>query len=251
MAEFPGIGHRQQPSLRFDSLQDACYFTDFQSDMWVGAVSDGAGSASRSDIGAEIVSREAVEALCYLISDTLPDSETAWRAVLEQCVGRVYTKLQVRAVDLNCSLNDLAATLILVAATPQLAVAAQIGDGAAVIRSASGEWHALTKPDRGEYANETVFITSPRSIDHLQFSQRVEHAGQIALFSDGIQNLALRLPEAEPSAGFFDPLFFFIDSSDLEPGEAALRDLLLSPRFSTRTDDDLTLLLASWRADES
>ena len=63
----------------------------------------------------------------------------------------------------------------------------------------------------------------------------------VALLTDGLQSLALKLPAATPHAPFFRPLFQFA-SDPLKSGEIA--GWMASPKVAARTDDDLTLLLA-------
>jgi hypothetical protein len=57
---------------------------------------------------------------------------------------------------------------------------------------------------------------------------------------------ALRMPGADPHPGFFAPLFQFLSrEGDGTLAQEALASFLASPRVRGRTDDDLTLLLAT------
>ena len=68
----------------------------------------------------------------------------------------------------------------------------------------------------------------------------------VAMFSDGLQMLALKMPGATPHAPFFTPLFRFMRGEpDPQLRLDQLQKLLQSPRISQRADDDLTLLLAT------
>ena len=68
----------------------------------------------------------------------------------------------------------------------------------------------------------------------------------IAILSDGLQMLALKIPEYMPHAPFFSPLFRFVaEVTDETEAKEQLEAFLRSPRVRKRTDDDLTLLLAT------
>jgi hypothetical protein len=54
------------------------------------------------------------------------------------------------------------------------------------------------------------------------------------------------MPGADPHPGFFAPLFQFLSrEGDGTLAQEALASFLASPRVRGRTDDDLTLLLAT------
>ena len=132
-------------------------------------------------------------------------------------------------------------------ATPQQVAVAQVGDGAAVVGDGDGNIVALTVPPCGEYINETIFLVSPDAIETAQWQVWQGKPAQIAIFSDGLQMLALKMPEAVPHAPFFSPLFrFAAQIQDEAEAKQQLDSFLRSPRVTERTDDDLTLLLASF-----
>lgn len=73
----------------------------------------------------------------------------------------------------------------------------------------------------------------------------------MALFSDGLQGLAVNFAERAPHDGFFRPLFSAVRAEP--PGHSRelsdrLQRFLDSPRVNARTDDDKTLVLATRRA---
>ena len=76
-------------------------------------------------------------------------------------------------------------------------------------------------------------------------------AAHVAVFSDGLQMLALKMPGGAPHAPFFAPLFRFINNAADEPQiHSELESFLRSPTVRRRADDDLTLFLAA-RADRA
>jgi hypothetical protein len=198
-------------------------------------------------VGALLAGRTAVEALAReLQARAPPRKEKDWRTLLTGVLGESRAALQEQAVARDVALRDLATTLILVAAGPGWIAAAQVGDGAAVAREAAGNARALTRPGSEEYLNQTVFLTAENALSQPQIVLWRGAARQVALFSDGLQMLALRMPGGEPHAPFFTPLFAFAESAtDPEAARRELEGFLRSPRITGRTDDDLTLLLAT------
>ncbi len=143
-----------------------------------------------------------------------------------------------------------ATTLTCAIATAGRLVVGQIGDGAVV----AGEGEALvavTRLQRGEYANETHFLTQADALEHLEIALVEQPVSALAVMSDGLVRLALKMPEQEPHAPFFRPLFR-VTAAVAEPGGAldeteAARQLsafLGSERVNARTDDDKSLVLA-------
>ena len=66
------------------------------------------------------------------------------------------------------------------------------------------------------------------------------------MFTDGIQNLVLDAATSAPHVPFFAPTFrWFESNADRPDSPSALEALLVSPKVTSRSDDDVTLLLAS------
>jgi hypothetical protein len=109
-----------------------------------------------------------------------------------------------------------------------------------------GNFSSLTTPQRGEYVNETTFLTSANALESAQTAVWYGETANLALFSDGLQRLALKLPAGAPHPPFFSPLFHFLAGmTDESEAQAQLSAFLRSPRLTARTDDDLTLVLAA------
>ena len=131
-------------------------------------------------------------------------------------------------------------------AAPEFIAAAQVGDGAVVAADVEGNISGITAPQTGEYINQTTFLVSPDALDMAQITIRHLPVAHVAVLSDGLQMLALKMPRGVPHAPFFSPLFRFVEQVDDEAVAAEHLDLFLrSKRVRERTDDDLTLLLAA------
>ena len=142
--------------------------------------------------------------------------------------------------------REMATTLILLVALPEVAVAAQVGDGAAIALLDRQNLVAVTAPQSGEFINETTFFTTPNYLDVVQFGIRRGRVQGIAALSDGLQLLALRMPDATPHDAFFTPFFTMVaDNEDTWETQQHLQRFLHSDRIKQRADDDLTLVVAT------
>jgi len=204
---------------------------------------DGAGSASHAEVGARVVASAVVAAL----AESAADNPTATDALRNACaVGRAA--LLRTAADLGLAPAALACTLIAVLCTGESVVVAHLGDGAVVgQRAGASELVVLSAPDRGEYVNETWFVTSAQWEAHLRIGV---HAGISALcvVSDGCEAASLmRSDRDSPFAPFFAPLFeFTAEISDTAAAGVEVQQLLDGAAMRKSSGDDKTLAIA-WR----
>jgi hypothetical protein len=205
------------------------------------AVADGAGSASHAEAGARAAVRAAVDAIAAHPS---PENAEGWAAALDAALAAARDAVGAEAAALAVDPRDLATTLIVCVLRADGVTAAQVGDGALIL-SSDGGMTALTEPASGEFVNETVFLTSPGAVEGAQRTAWPGDARHVAVFTDGLQGLALKHPARTPHEPFFAPLFAFASAStDAAEAEAQLAEFLQSPRVTARADDDLTLVLA-------
>ena len=217
----------------------------------IAAVADGAGSASRSDEGSRIAADAAVAA----IADGLNQRPVAVfaasqaEALLRGAIRRARDEVVGYGSQHGVPARELASTLIVAFASGALLAAAQVGDGAVIAFNIDGgAAKTLCEAHSGEYANETTFITS-RSRPHEMAS--VGHVlgydyDALALITDGLQNLALKMPEREAFLGFWNPMLQDLAHTD-EP-EAVPERLLAfisGERVQSRTSDDVTIAIAA------
>jgi hypothetical protein len=211
------------------------------------AVADGAGSASLSHFGSAVAVRAA---LTRLIGESGSAAELRAGDLGTHLRAAVLTAIQAveeAAIMLEAGRADLATTLIVVVAGPDFVGAAQVGDGAVVVNDCNSNLIALTTPFVGEYVNETSFITSPNCAEVAQVNVRGLVPAHLAVFTDGLQMVGLKMPVARPHGPFFRPLFQHIAGRSGKAAERGIERFLKSPRLADRTDDDLTLVLAHLR----
>ena len=141
------------------------------------------------------------------------------------------------------SINDVATTLLVAVITDEWLSTVQIGDGAVVCRNLNGELRVLSQLGDNEYLNETTFLTSSDYLSHLyRVTVPASDINGLAMFTDGIELLAISYADNSAHGPFFQTMFEFAGNSLSENSELA--EFLDSARVCERTDDDKTLVLA-------
>ena len=231
--------------------QDSCFADVFEGgddqEYLVCVVSDGAGSAKLGGEGAELVCGTAILAIETSLNrvNVAPLDETS----VEEWVKDIRRTICDAAEAKNFAVRDYACTLLGAVIGIHQAVFFQIGDGAIV--ASSGDTQGIVFwPDSGPYANMTYFVTEEDALSHLRVSVTSARIDEIALFSDGLQRLALSFEQRTPHTPFFDPMLNILRKQN--PGECEALDehlarFLNSSKVNERTDDDKTLVLATRR----
>ncbi len=229
----------------------------------VGAVADGAGSAKYADIGANLAVETVLQYLAgveewlqkhkkvgEINPQPLPEIEA--RRLFTQTVNKVVAAMEAQAQRGGYSIEDLACTLLVVVATPAWVAAMQIGDGFIVVRPTQEEPQLLFSPDKGEYINETTFVTSANALDAMRVCVRSHGPEFICASTDGLERLAIRMSDNTPFAPFFQPLEEYMrELGNPEQSDEYLMSFLDSDRLNARTDDDKTLLLCLYDSPHS
>jgi Protein phosphatase 2C len=223
----------------------------FEEPYLIGAVSDGAGSAKYSDAGSQIAVESALESITKILKRQfiqVPSRENIEQAapeIFDQMLEDILCTLHQEAITSGCELRDLGCTLLVFFATPNWVAAMQIGDGLMMLRAhADAPYQLLFKPDKGEFINETIFITTPRASNYMSVCVEAVEAPFLCAATDGLERVAVRLQDWEPFAPFFRP---FEDCLTKIPTEAEqqtyLKTFLESARLNAKTDDDKTMLV--------
>ncbi|OUL30043.1 PP2C family serine/threonine-protein phosphatase [Nostoc sp. 106C] len=238
-----GTSHLKTKQL----CQDAHHWQLLSDNVLVAAAADGAGSASQGKVGAMIAVETAIENISIkeVTRDALADDAIV-RSLLTDAILAAKKAVEDEAAACDKQPQDLATTLILMVATPEVVAVSQIGDGLAVAKDSMGNLLALTMPDSGEYINETTFLTSPGALETAQMRLWREDIVNVGVLTDGLQMLALNMVVGEPHKPFFFPLFDFVaNTQDKTVAKEQLVKFLGSERITQRTDDDLTLIIAA------
>lgn len=219
-------------------------------EIFLGAVADGAGSADRSEYGAEIATRLILKKLedFFRQGEALTDLS---RPVIEQWITQISDQIGELANDEGLRRREYACTLLAAAVKPMEGLFLQVGDGAIVVGT-EGEYYPIFWPMTGEYANSTYFVTDTSIVEQLQFEIIKDRPIEdIALMSDGLQGLALKFATRTAHIPFFKPMFTRL-AEESNPGlskilSASLHNFLDSESVCDRTDDDKTLILSTCR----
>jgi hypothetical protein len=215
-------------------------------EFFIGLVADGAGSTTDGGKGADIACGRAWESIIDTLrndgdlSPVTDDTIRLWIAAARDAI----------AAEAACSgkrLKDYACTFLGVVAGPDHALFFQVGDGAIVVSTGSGEYETIFWPEQGEYANTTFFVTDDDFFGHLDIRHADSAPGEIALFTDGLQTLALSFALKNAHAGFFRPLFSALrqhPDTGFMDFSRQLAAFLTRDDVSARSDDDKTLVLA-------
>ncbi len=238
----PGVSHRRMGL----PCQDVQGYRVAGRGVLLVALADGAGSAAHAFEGARAAVEEFLRALeTRLEGRELPGVPEAWRALLYESFAAARARVLAQAEEAAKPTRQYAATLTGVIADGCCLAVGQVGDGAVIAEGEDGQMWTAARLQRGEYANETHFLTDDDALDQVVIEVFERPVRALAAMSDGLVRLALKLPAQEPHAPFFQPLFRF--ASTVEDGEKAatyLAEFLDSDRVNARTDDDKSLVLA-------
>ena len=214
-------------------------------------VSDGAGSAAQAEIGAKL----ACHTFAKLVADYIEGGgkvENIGRDLAARWIAGVIYRLSLKSWDDESQPRDYACTLLAAICGETATVFLQIGDGAIVISDGwTTTWRHVFWPQHGEFANTTNFVTSEDALDVLEFHATRETVTEIALFSDGLENLLLHKANKSVHAPFFDSMFPSVRRSTVAGEDPelsrALAVYLSTAPINERTNDDKTLILATRR----
>ncbi|UNK43744.1 protein phosphatase 2C domain-containing protein [Luteimonas sp. S4-F44] len=209
---------------------------------------DGAGSASRSDSGAQLATAELLDSVRGFLNDG-NELSALTRETAQAWIRNVVARISHRADQDGMAVREYACTLLAAIVSPDHACFLQIGDGAMVVRPRGDDWAYIFWPQHGEFINQTVFVTDPAAIDNVEFSSQAGPIDEVAAFTDGIEALVLHYASQTVHGPFFDRMFQAVRALpmggiDQELSEK-LDQYLSSPVVCERTDDDKTLILAS------
>lgn len=197
------------------------------------ALADGAGSASYSHIGAEVVAREICQLVCERFmewhgSQSVETVQHAWCEALHQ-----------RLSETGLPYKELASTMLVVGVYGDKYIVGHIGDGV-IGYLRHGTVQAASKPVNGEFANSTVFVTSPEAEQRMQLLKgSLADIEGFVLMSDGAA-ASLYAKQREIFAGAVKSIF------SVAPliGKKHLQEILeqgLLARLRAKTLDDCSV----------
>jgi hypothetical protein len=248
-ASSTGTSHIEKGEVCQDECLAGAFCAPDGKEYFLGLVSDGAGSALHGGRGAAIVCEAGSAIIEQWVRETASlsgltqDTVTSWVVAIRQHICQA-------AEAKGLSPRDFACTLLGAVVSTQAAAFFQVGDGAIVIGDGDG-FHPVFWPETGEYANMTYFVTDEDALGHLRVEVSLSPPEEVAMFSDGLQRLALVYESRTAYTPFFEPMFGILGKADpaiCDTLSNQLARFLDSPKINERTDDDKTLVLATCKS---
>ena len=235
---------------------------------FIGAVADGAGSSTYSQEGSQIAVTSTLEYFAEILgnlndNDVLFKSEADATKKFRDLILRVREEIGLAAGKKSKELEhdsdkkdeisprQFSCTLLAFVGFPEGIAAMQLGDGFIVVRDyGKHEYDLLFLPSKGEFVNETTFVTSDDIGKKLQITYRPNRVSFVCASTDGLENIAIksrRDQQDQAYARFFVPLEDYMQSeADPEKeDDYIMSNFLNSDEFNRKTNDDKTLLVCS------
>ncbi|HEY9615366.1 MAG TPA: PP2C family serine/threonine-protein phosphatase, partial [Microcoleaceae cyanobacterium] len=191
----------------------------------MGVVADGAGSAKHADVGAKLAVTTALDFLARTEEWLQRQRHLSWDSLVQRPSQKMAQNLFTKVVDQvvmvlrhtadrnQWELDDLACTLLAFIATPHWLAAMQIGDGFIVVRTPNENYRLLFQPHKGEYANQTTFVTSETALADIHIQVLAEPQYFICAATDGLEKVAIRLSDWTAFPPFFQPLEAYLQET--------------------------------------
>jgi hypothetical protein len=224
------------------------------SEILIAVASDGAGSAALAQLGSKL----ACDLFVGEVKSHIEGGNTLALSS-EGFIGNWIGKFRQSAAGLSGGgsgrIQDFACTLLAAVIWPDRGgIYFQLGDGA-IVESRSEEPDQYTPvcwPQQGEYANMTNFLTDDDAAEKVFCGLTSDAIAEVALFTDGLQRLALDYRTQSAHTPFFAPMFAWLRRQTNSGGRSpelsdSLTVYLNSEKVNARTDDDKTLILATRR----
>ncbi len=243
-----GTSHAQNDIV----CQDYCLVKEVSLEsetVLIAVCADGAGSAAHADVGSRIACETFAESILSELKRT-PALRVLSRDDALRWLGEVRAQLSAQAETMEVETRQLACTLLAAIVGEKSAAYIQVGDGAIVVKC-DGDYRVVFWPQRGEYANTTTFVTQEDCANDACFESHESVVHDLAMFTDGIQMVALSYAQKAAHSPFFAALFEQLRSvADAHVLTVPMRLYLNSNVINQRTDDDKTLILAARKSVE-
>ena len=262
-----GAGHEANGA----PCEDAHAYLQLPAGETVFGVCDGAGSRPLAAIGARIATQATVKALASFSMvdrigssypgehepaslDSAPPDPDVWETRMLIAFRQARRAVEAEAQQYQVEPGALASTLLAGVLFPNgYLVYGQIGDGRIITLDGVLDTEEIQTPPTmtartkpyGEYANETIFLTSKCAFDEMEIGCTRRPVSGVAAFTDGLSHIGFDLKAQVPRGTFLNPLFQIAAQGGRAATHEVLGRFLRSDRIRTRTKDDVTLLIAA------
>lgn len=207
-------------------------------------VCDGAGSAPRGWEGANAISRLAAEWLAANFDWAFAAADETLKAAV---FSSIKDGLHVLASDSGTALEDYACTMVaLTLASDGRWFVLHLGDGS-VIGQLGDEIKVISPPMKGEFVNETYFVTDGDAVANtavVRSSDPLNDAPPrgFAIFTDGIESSLLNRHNYQVAMPVIRQMFGWLRENP-EPQVTEALQINLKEVFRSKSGDDCTLVL--------
>jgi Protein phosphatase 2C len=236
-ASVTGTSH----TARGAGCQDASGWRS-EPDLTCLAIADGAGSRPLSAIGSAL----AVERALAVAGTAQTDETRANQAPrpadwIHAAFTDARTQISAMADSAGHKADDYATTLAIAIIAADIVAIGQVGDSTVVIGD-GGRYRTIAPEAKGEYVNETLFVTAPDALDHLRITVLpAKEVELVVLSTDGLRYKILSdLTVSTPFEPFFDDLSGYIRTPSAS--QSGIAEFLGS--LNDQTGDDKTLVAA-------
>ena len=240
-----GTSHLQSNKPCEDALAYAVATSPLNEEVFICCVADGAGSAKYAAEASSLVTSKTVDFLSKQIFNSNELIEADIMSIAEQ----LYDELNEMAAQRNEPLNEFSCTFLGCVLFSTKSLFFQVGDGAIIRDDGNNNFVAVWVPQNGEYSNTTSFLIDDDNFSQLKITVVENNVQEVALFTDGLQLLALNNESLSVHQPFFTGMFKWLrmatKEEDITILNRKLGEYLDSDTINSRTDDDKCLLLAT------
>lgn len=245
-----GTSHKKVCLPCQDNSDCSIFYPKNHAPILVAVVSDGAGSAKKAEVGSKLACTLFISEMRALFEEQGGSIDDITLEFIKEWVKHFQHEVSCGAENEGIQPRDFACTFLVAIIAESSAVFAQIGDGAIVVQSSESpmDYCWVFWPQQGEYVNITNFITDKNVYDKIQYNFVKHSVREVAIFTDGIQNLALHYQTQTAHSPFFRSMFNWLSKEPIGYSKelaTALAVFLNSEKVNELTDDDKTLILAS------
>jgi|GEM_PF-2402071 len=199
--------------------------------IYVAALSDGAGSKPLAMECSRLLSESTVS---YFLENT--------SQIECFCKDDFLSFITEKLTEEGMNAENAGGTLIFFAANDTDFVCGHIGDGVVLLRELNDEFIVFSRPENGQYLNQTFFIPGKDIHEHFFFYNGISsNVDCVIITSDGISDMLYEFEDYSPAPAC-SKLALMADSMNEEEMNTALKDAI-SNVFSLYTGDDISIIV--------
>ena len=160
-------------------------------------LADGAGSKAFADIGSRYAAQCVGKRLAEDFENLYSEDESTLK---EKIIEKSLEKIKGEAEEKQNDVGEFSATLLFVAISQGRYIAGNLGDGVIGFEK-NGAYGVMFHPIRGEFANQTFFITHKNAAQIIEIKRgELDGITGFVLMTDGVSDLLYSRRERELSA---------------------------------------------------